>query len=160
MAKFKVPEPPPAGLSAADLVGRLVAINPIKEDVYETRHGQRPGFRVHVHEIICDHGRLVDVVDLGETVFWQQVLIDQCRAHSPELDGWLICRIVKPNRAYLPNRPEDDEWPAIEAAMDILGDPEMEPGDPFDDDPTPQPTPQPAPARQVDSSPRYDEQPF
>lgn len=121
MARYKVPDPSnPGGPSAASLLGKIVAVVPLTEGDFDTRNGRRPGYRVALHEIIVSDGRLVDVVDLGETTFFQDVLLEKCRYHDPTLDGYLIGRIVKPNRAYLLDPPTAAELPLVEKAVDLL----------------------------------------
>ena len=120
MGTFKVPPPSsPGGIPVADLVGRLIAVWPLREDIYDTKNGKKPGFRVHIFEIILNGDIIADLVDLGETIFWQDVLLERMRFHDPK-DGWYVCRIIRPGKAYIPELPEPHEVELLPKATDML----------------------------------------
>jgi hypothetical protein len=116
---YKVPEKSGGGATAAGLVDKLIAILPIEEDVFDTKMGKRPGYRVKLYEIQLNGATVVDLVGPTETTFFQMVLVDKLRYHEPKTD-WLVGRIVKPNKAFLLDPPRDDEIAGVEAAIEKL----------------------------------------
>jgi hypothetical protein len=145
MGTFKVPDPAaPGGPSAVSLLGKLLAVWPLAESDFDTKNGTKPGYKVHLFDLQVDGDIVVDVVDPGEAVFWQNVLLEKLRWHNRD-DGWLVARLIRPKKSYLFERPADKEMPAVAKAVDML--------DNLWQPPQPEPAPQPEPELPEDEQP-------
>jgi hypothetical protein len=101
------------GPKVEDLKGLLLAIQPSEVGVRETKYGEKLVATARVVQI--NHDSTWE--DLGETRFAQEVLSEDLQAVLENGAGWLVGRVVRPNRAWLFEPPGESEIPAIDEAM-------------------------------------------
>lgn len=91
---------------------RLLALQPLGEEVIDTTRGPAEAMFAHVLEIVPegDDGTADAIDHLEHPIFWQHVraaLRDRTSDETP----WVVCRVVKLNRAYILRgvTPEENE---------------------------------------------------
>jgi hypothetical protein len=119
MASYKLPEPRNMGPKVEDLKGLLLAIQPSEVGVRETKYGEKLVATARVVQINLDGS----TEDLGETRFAQQVLAEDLQAVLDNGHGWLVGRVIRPDRAWLFEPPDESELELIDEVMAKLTDP-------------------------------------
>jgi hypothetical protein len=118
MTGYRLPEPPNSGPKVEDLKGRLLAIEPLDVALRETKYGEKLVATARVVGINPDGSW----EGLGDVRFAQQVLAEDLQRVLDDQAGWLVARVIRPNRAWLFEPPEDGERGLVEKVMaDITG---------------------------------------
>jgi hypothetical protein len=96
-----------------DLKGLLVAFEPSDASVQETKFGEKLVATARVVQINLDG----TTEDLGEARFAQQVLAEDLQAVLDNGHGWLVGRVIRPDRAWLFEPPGESELELIDEVM-------------------------------------------
>jgi hypothetical protein len=119
MSSYKFPGPRNMGPKPEDLKGLLLAFEPSDASVQETKFGEKLVATARVVQINLDGS----TEDLGETRFAQQVLAEDLQAVLDNGHGWLVGRVIRPDRAWLFEPPDESELELIDEVMAKLTDP-------------------------------------
>jgi hypothetical protein len=121
MPSYTLPEPRSTGPTVEDLKDRLLAIEPLDVAVRPTKYGEK----------LVAHARVVAInadgswEDLGDVRFAQMVLAEELQRVLENQAGWLVARVIRPNKAWLFEPPDDSERDLVDKVMaDITGDDE------------------------------------
>jgi hypothetical protein len=101
------------GPKVSDLEGKLLAIKPSDASVRDGKFGERLVATARVVEIKHDGTS----EELGETQFPQQVLAEDLQHVLENGAGWLVARVIRPDRAWLFEPPGESERPIIDEVM-------------------------------------------
>jgi hypothetical protein len=113
MAVYKFPEPKNVGPKVSDLEGRLLAIQPTDVRTRETKFGEKLVATARVVELKHDG----TTEELGETQFPQEVLAEDLQRILENGAGWLVARVIRPDRAWLFEPPGQSEVEVIDELM-------------------------------------------
>jgi hypothetical protein len=104
------------GPKVSDLEGLLLAFQPKDAAVEDTRYGEKLVATARVVQINADG----TTIELGESRFAQQVLAEDLQAVLDNKEGWLVGRVIRPDRAWLFEAPKRDELPLVDKVMALL----------------------------------------
>jgi hypothetical protein len=116
MTGYRLPEPRNLGPKPEDLKGLLCAFEPSNASVQETKYGVKLVATTRVVQI--NHDGTWE--DLGEARFAQQVLAEDLQMVLENGHGWLVGRVIRPDRAWLFEPPGESELELVDEVMSAL----------------------------------------